>query len=232
MALVKYGGGVMDIRGSIGGQVHSKNRYGQYIRAKVVPVNPRSSAQSAVRNIMAAVSAAWSASVSAAQRTAWETYAAAITMTNALGESITLTGFNHYIRSNVARLNIGQTRKDVAPTTLSLPPTDNVFAITASSAAQSISVSFGANQEWVSENSAAMVIHQALPQLASRAFFNGHFRKIGTIDGSSGSPLTSPQTVAVDFPIAEDQRQWVRARILRADGRLSEFFRDDALVGA
>ena len=232
MALVKYGGGVMDVRGSIGGQVHSKNRYGQYIRAKVVPVNPRSNAQSAIRSIMASITDKWSSVLTSVQRTAWETYAAAVTMTNRLGESITLTGFNHYVRSNTARRNVGMTRLDVAPTTLSLPAQEEAFNISASSAAQTISVSFQAGGDWTSEDSAAMVLHQGLPQLVSRAFFNGHFRKIGTILGDSGSPPTSPQAVAVDFPIAEDQRQFVKARILRADGRLSEFFRDDAVVGA
>lgn len=232
MASILYGGGVMDIRGSIGGQTHSKNRYGHYIRQKTKPVNPRSPAQQAVRLAMQTVVNAWSSIVTAAQRTAWEVYAASIVMQNALGASITLTGFNHYVRSNVARLNVDLALKNVAPTTLSLPPVDQAFAITASSAAQTISVAFTSNADWNNEDSAKMTIHQALPQLASRAFFNGHFRKIGTIDGSSGSPLSSPQTVAVEFPIAEDQRQWVRGRILRADGRLSEFFRDDELVGA
>lgn len=232
MASILYGGGVMDIRGSIGGQVHSKNRYGTYIRQKTKPVNPRSPAQSAVRNIMAAVTNAWSAIVTQLQRDAWDVYAAAIVVTGRLGQSITLTGFNHYVRSNVARINAGLLRIDPAPTTLSLPSTDDEFAISASSAAQNISVSFTDASDWANETSARLVLHQALPQLGSRAFFNGHFRVIGSISGSASAPPTSPETVAVDFPIAEGQRQWVKARVLRADGRLSEFFRDDALVGA
>ncbi len=232
MASVKFGGGVLDIRGSIGGQVFSKNRFGAYIRKKTVPVNPRSSAQNAIRNIMANVVSRWSNNLTQLQRDAWEVYAAAITVVNKLGESIFLTGFNHYVRSNVARKNINHAVIDVAPVDLSLPPTDTAFAIVASSATQSISVSFTDTDAWVSENSAAMAIHQGQPQNGARAFFNGHFRKIGQILGNSGSPLTSPQTVAVDFPIGVDQKLFVKARVLRADGRLSDFFRDEAIVGA
>lgn len=232
MASIKYGGGVIDIRGSIGGQVHSRNRYGSYIRAKTVPVNPRSSAQSAIRQIMQSVVARWSQSLSQANRDAWEVYAAAISVVNRLGESIKLTGFNHYVRTNTARMNIGLSVIDDAPVDLSLPAADGVFAISASSAAQTISVTFDDSAAWVSEDSAALIVHQGIPQNGARAFFNGHFRKIGTVLGSSGSPLSSPQTVAVDFPIAVDQKEWAKARIIRADGRLSDFFRDDCTVGA
>ncbi len=232
MAVVKYGGGILDIRGSIGGQVHSKNRYGSYIRKKTVPVNPRSSAQNAVRAAMAAVTARWSAVLTQLQRDAWEVYAAAITVVNKLGESITLTGFNHFVRSNVARRNADQTFLNVAPVDLTLPGGDDSFAIVASSGAQTISVAYNDAQAWVSEDSGMLVVHQALPQNGSRAFFDGHFRKIGSVQGDSGSPPSSPQTINVTFPIAVDQRQWVKARILRADGRLSSFFRDDSLVVA
>ncbi|GAI27992.1 unnamed protein product, partial [marine sediment metagenome] len=56
MALVQYGGGVLDARGSIGGQVHSKNRFGSYIRARTTPVNPQTNRQDAVRVAVSSLS--------------------------------------------------------------------------------------------------------------------------------------------------------------------------------
>ena len=101
MALVQYGGGVLDARGSIGGQVHSKNRFGNYIRARTTPVNPQSTRQNFVRNIVQYLSQRWSNTLTQLQRDGWEVYAAAITRANKLGAQIKLTGFNHYINSFV-----------------------------------------------------------------------------------------------------------------------------------
>ncbi|KKM95346.1 hypothetical protein LCGC14_1189190 [marine sediment metagenome] len=230
MALVLYGGGIADMRGSVGGNVHSRNRYGNYIRQKTKPVNPNSSAQQIIRNIMGSVVNRWSNVLSAAQRAAWETYAAAISFTNKLGQSVKLTGANHYIRTNVVRVQEGILVLDAAPTDLTLPATDALFAISVSSATQIITVSFDDSAAWASENSARMTIQQGIPQAQSRQFFNGPFRRIGALDGSASSPLTSPQTIAVDFAVAVDQRLWAKGRILRADGRLSEFFRNDTTI--
>ena len=41
---------VADIRNKLNGSVFSKNRYGAYVRTKVTPVNPQSTAQQNTRN--------------------------------------------------------------------------------------------------------------------------------------------------------------------------------------
>ena len=41
----KFGSFIVDGRGKVNGHVISKNRAGSYIRTKVTPVNPRSTAQ-------------------------------------------------------------------------------------------------------------------------------------------------------------------------------------------
>ena len=45
MALVQYGGGIVDARGSIGGNTFSKCAGGHYMRARTKPVNPKSALQ-------------------------------------------------------------------------------------------------------------------------------------------------------------------------------------------
>ena len=76
--------------GSIGGLVGSHNAGGMYFRARTIPVNPGSAAQIAVRNIVAQLTAAWTADLTAAQRTAWQTYADNVPTTNRLGDSINI----------------------------------------------------------------------------------------------------------------------------------------------
>lgn len=232
MALVKYGGGILEIRGSIGGQVHSKNRYGNYIRQRTIPVNPNSTRQQAVRADLAFLVEQWSAILTVAQRDAWAVYAAAITMTNKLGESIKLTGFNHFVRSNVSILNNALTYVPDGPVILSLPGSDPDFAVAFSEATQEISVTFDEEAAWVDQDLGFMSIHQGMPQLATRNFFGGPFRRIGLIAGDAITPPTSPQVISVSFPIAEGMKDWAFGRISTEDGRLSEIFRHDAIVAA
>lgn len=49
MALVRFGGGVSEIRGSIAGNVFGRSRAGAVIRNRAVPVNPNTPSQSEVR---------------------------------------------------------------------------------------------------------------------------------------------------------------------------------------
>lgn len=232
MALIKLGPTVTDIRGSIAGTTFSRNRYGNYIRARTTPVNPNSERQQAVRNIMAYVVQAWYSVLTAGQRAAWSVYADACNFTNKLGESITLTGYNIFVRSNIARLNDDYSLVATGPTELILPPTDPDFSVAISEASQEVTVTFDDGLDWCGENSAKMTIHQGVPKNSATMFYGNHFRALGILEGSAGSSLTSPQVLDVDFPVAEDQKNWCFGRIQRADGRLSIPFRDVCIVSA
>lgn len=60
MAKIKFGMMMTDASGKLGGQVFSKNRGGSYVRTKVTPTNPQTTAQMVVRGIFASISSAWS----------------------------------------------------------------------------------------------------------------------------------------------------------------------------
>lgn len=230
MALVQYGGGILDARGSIGGQVHSKNRFGNYIRARTTPVNPQSSRQNAIRTAISALSQQWSNTLTQAQRDVWEVYAAAITRANKLGAQIKLTGFNHYIRSNAPRLQGGDPIVEDGPTTLTLPGADPVFECEVDEANQEISITFDPLLAWNIIDDGFMFIAMSIPKATGTNFIGGPFRVAGAIDGNTASPPTSPQILSVPFPVAEDQALVCRARISEADGRLSDTFQHASSV--
>ena len=98
MALIKSSL-LADIRGSIGGTTYSRNRGGSYARNRTVPINPQSISQTRARSDLAFYSVAWSG-LTSAQRLAWNQYAETVEALNVLGESITFTGQQMYIRSN------------------------------------------------------------------------------------------------------------------------------------
>lgn len=232
MALVRYGGGIVQMSGSIAGDTFARNRFGNYSRARTKPVNPNTSGQQAVRAALAALTTRWSTTLTAVQRAAWNLYGSSVAMKNKLGETIYLTGFNHYIRSNLEYLRQFGATIDDGPVIFELPGQDGTFAISASEATQFITVVHDTTMPWASENGAAMFLYQGQPQNAQRNFFGGPWRFMANIPGIDGAPAGSPSDHAVVIAIAELQRQWAYARIIRADGRLSEAFRADCFCAA
>lgn len=232
MALIQTGGGVVNISGSVGGNTYSRNRFGRYMRQKSIPVNPNTAGQQSVRNALGALTTIWSSTLTAVQRTAWNLYASNVDMLNKLGETINLTGFNHFIRSNLEYLRQFSATINAGPVVFELPGQDGTFAITASEATQQISVVHDVGMPWADEDGAAMFLYQGVPQNGQRNFFGGPFEFLANIPGINGAPAGSPSLHAVVKAIAEGQRQWCYARIVRADGRLSTEFRADCLVAA
>lgn len=232
MALVKFGAGIVQMLGSIGGTTFARNASGNYARAKTKPVDPHTDAQDIVRSAISVLTEYWRETLTAAQRTAWATYAAAVAMQNRLGETIHLSGFNHFIRSNVNREVLNLTVIAAGPTELALPSMDPTFACTGSAATNQISVAFDNAMDWAVEASAYMFLFQGQPQNATRNFFAGPYGRLGTITSvDPGGPAT-PSVQGALYTLIEGQRVWVRARINRADGRLSEFFLDSFIVAA
>lgn len=232
MALIKFGPGILDARGSIGGVTFSKNSTSHYIRARVKPVNPNTERQDDVRSAMAFCTDRWSQTVTNAQRLAWNDYAAGVAMKNKLGEAVYLSGFNHYLRGNVLRKTFGWPLVDAGPVILELPAQDPALAITASEATQQIEVTFDDTMDWDNETGGYMVMFQGKPQNPQRNFFGGPWRMCHAVQGVTAAPVASPVLATVAYAIAELQRQWLYARIIRADGRLSEPFRADCFVAA
>jgi hypothetical protein len=231
MALLKYGGGIVAMSGSIAGNTFARNRYGNYSRARTKPVNPKSQLQSSRRLALSYLAEYWHETLTTAQRTAWATYANAISMKNRLGESIKLTGFNMFLRTNTARNCYQNSYCPNGPTVLSLPDKDTGFAVTASAATQLLSITWTKALPWTEIAASVMGIEMGRPQLATRNFFNGPWKYVGTIAGNCPD---SPKTMAPPMMLIQGQRVWVYARISTGplDSRLSESFRADCIVGA
>ena len=232
MALIKLGGGVADIRGSIGGTVFSRNRYGAYSRNRTIPVDPGTTKQTKIRAVFGQVRNAWFSTLTAAQRLAWDVYASNVNMVNRIGETMNLTGWNMFARTNSCLVYNDLAVIADAPTDFSLAEQDGTLAITASEATQEISVAFDDTMDWCSEDDAYLLIYASRPQNDTINYFKGPYQIAGTIDGDNAVPITSPQTMTAPFAFVAGQKIFAQARILRADGRLSEPFRVNCTAGA
>ncbi|HUW47115.1 MAG TPA: hypothetical protein VMW50_15165 [Dehalococcoidia bacterium] len=225
MAQVKYGSGIVQMSGSIAGDVHARNRFGNYIRPRTKPVNPKSSRQTGIRTILMFLAEQWRESpMTPTIREAWETYAASVSWNNRLGEQVTLTGFNMFIMCNAARITAGGSLITAAPTVLGLPPGDPTFAVSGSASTQELSVVFDPLFDWNIIDDGLMSVYMGRPQSASRNFFGGPYRFADAIEGDTASPPTSPQTMTAPFTLVEGQKIWCRARIQEADARVSTLF--------
>lgn len=221
-----------EIRGSIGGKVYSRNRYGPYIRNRAVPTNPNTARQQAARLNFADCAVRWSDILTPAQRTAWNLYGSSVAVTNRLGQQMYLSGSNHHLRSNSAILQVPGTPVPAGPTIFTLPGADGQFVPSISEAAQQISVVFDDTRDWAGEDDAYMYIYMSQPRSPGRTYIGGPYRFADAIPGDTAVPIASPQLVAVPFVVVENQRVIVEARIGRADGRLSDLFLSTVVIAA
>lgn len=218
--------------GKLGGIVASHNKGGKYLREFVIPTDPSTPAQNLIRNALANLSNRWENTLTEAQRDGWNDYGANVTVVNRLGDPINLSGINNYVRSNTPRSQIGTLpRVDDAPATYNVGDFTSPTAIF-SEAAQTISVSFDTGDDWVSEDDAAMLVYVGRPQNAGVNFFKGPYRLAGSIDGDSAVPPTSPAAIPVPFAFVDGDAMFWYVRVTRADGRLSNRFRDRDLAVA
>lgn len=230
MAGVLYGGGVVGISGSIGGSTFARNRSGPYIRPRTKPINPNSEKQVKIRSIIAYLCEVWSDILTGDQRDAWGVYASNVAMKGKFGQTIHLSGFNHYIRSNAIRLYYFRFVVNVAPTDFTLPDKDPTVWIDVDESPQLITVHYNNALGWCNEDGGKMFIQQGIPQNGTRNFFAGPWHILYSLDGTAGGGEPEPKPLAPHYAVALGQKCWCRFRISRADGRLSEPFYAQAIV--
>lgn len=230
MASIKYGGGVIQMAGSIAGTVHARNRSGNYVRARTKPVNPRSPQQQICRSIISFLTERWHDTLTPTQRAAWETYAAAVTVKNKLGETIHLTGFNMFVRYNSLYYRQTNTCIDDGPTTLTLPEKDSTLSFVAKVSDQTLNVAYNASAPWQSITGSMMVIFMGRPQNVTRNYFAGPWKLAGGI----AIGQANPKVIAAPMPLILGQKVTIYARIVTGptDGRVSEPFTSSVTVTA
>jgi hypothetical protein len=219
--------------GSVGGLTFSHNRAGGYVRSRATPVNPNTEYQQEVRSIMGALAAYWGETLTAVERAAWDLYSYNVPMINRVGDPINVGGIGMFMRTNVVALQTGAGGGAIiaaAPSIFNLgswtPP--EIQAITA--ATQMISLSFDDTDAWANEDDSDMVVFASRPMSAAINYFKGPYRFAGLIEGDSVTPPTSPANVTNPFPMVADQKVFIRAAVLRGDGRYSSDFRNGSIV--
>lgn len=206
--------------GSIGGATFSHNKGGMYVRSRAIPTDPNTQYQAAVRAILAQVSTGWR-ELASAVRAGWADYAAQTPITNALGDTVYLSGQQWYIAGMVPRLNGGLSLVATAPETpgmLELTPPD-IPSVTSND--NTFAISYVNTDSWAGEVGGALLVQAGKPQGAGVNFFKGPWRFLGKVNGAL-TPPTSPTNMLAEWNVPENSRNWVRFRAVGADGRISQ----------
>lgn len=125
MATIKTGAVVAEIRGSLGGNVFSRNKGGAYVRQRVKPINPNSPAQAAVRGVFGTLQAAWRG-LTQAERDSWAEATKAYTAVNRVGDVIQYTPLQLFTRCNMTLLEGGEAQINTIPPA---PGSDVIIAL-------------------------------------------------------------------------------------------------------
>ena len=116
--------------GSLGGATAAKNRGGNYFRARVAPVQPRSTAQQEQRANLAALAGAWK-TLTQAQIAGWNALASTLTLKDALGNTYIPTGEQLYVGNNRNLSQVDETVVDDPPTAKPDFPDPTPISVTA-----------------------------------------------------------------------------------------------------
>jgi hypothetical protein len=140
---------------------------------------------------------------------------------------ITLTGLNMFMRSNQAALLAGASIIAAAPATTGIPDEPVLWTPTADASGNEISIAYTFTPD---TDDQYWLFFASRPYAASKNYFGGPWRFIGSLAGDSGTPPTSPETFSYPWTLVAGQRVWTYARRLDPDGRLSEPFRQTVLA--
>lgn len=211
MARILYSGiGIVDGSGKLNGSVLSKNKGGAYVRTKVTPVNPQTTAQQNQRNILSTWSQGWRG-LTPAQRSGWNSAAVNFPYVDRFGNVRQLSGFQLYCKLNI-NLNVaGVAGIDDAPTPVEIPAI-TALAIASDESSTNYTVTFTPTP--IPADNALLI--EAVANVApGKSFVKNLFRQIAVVAAAGTSPYNGNTAIAAKFgaPVAGNQ-VFVRATMI------------------
>ena len=162
------------------GSTSSRNRNGQYVRTRAMPIQPRTVAQIGVRTNQALNAAAWRG-LTDAQRAGWGDLGASMTRSDSLGQNYTLTGFQAFCSVNNTLLHTGGTVLTASP---ALVTPVGLTTMTITLTAASFSVAFTATPL----PAGAKLIIRTSPQRSAGRTYESDFRTVFVSAAAAASP--------------------------------------------
>jgi hypothetical protein len=146
MAIVKFGGGVSGIRGTIAGITFTANKAGPYAKAWSRCANIRTQPQTADRAALATLAARWR-TLDPGDQADWNTFAAdpQQELTNPLGETYYISGFLWWVKMSEWLRAIDRDPIQTAPLA-GPPPAPTVLTLTVSAGDVASEITYALNE--------------------------------------------------------------------------------------
>ena len=119
---IKYGAIVADGSGKLSGNVFARNGSGSYVRKWVKPVNPNTPSQAGNRSVFGTLATTWR-NLSQTQKDTWIGNKGQYPLTDRLGETLVLSGFQLFMKCNKTLVSAGEVQ------ITSLPPSPSDLAV-------------------------------------------------------------------------------------------------------
>jgi hypothetical protein len=220
MALVRFGGGVADARGSLAGVTFSRSAAGATMRQRVKPVRIRNNATSAARSRFGYLASLWTSTLTDTKRIAWAGWSAGSPWKNALGDPITLKGADAYIRVNGIRALAGLPRLDDPPTALGMAASPG-FTITGAVDGTHLSI-VAAPTGWNPLDPLdTLVLFNFPPCNGGRNIAPAGRRYWEKLSGATPVPPTFPMSITTGYTARTGNRMFVECVHVDTQGRVS-----------
>jgi len=206
--------------GSVAGLTASHNRGGSYFRARATPTNPSSPAQAVARGALTGLVNAWQSILTEVQRISWKVYADNVPTVDSLGQPLTLTGQQAYIRANTPRVVAGLGLVNDAPTVFD----SGQAVIGIQDIVPGPPTTFQANFSASTGENGDMLIQVGPAQANSINYYAGPYRWVTKAAISSGITFTFATVTDAEQVFGtwvENARIPLRLRNTFDDGRLS-----------
>ena len=226
MAKIKFGMMMTDASGKLGGQVFSKNRGGSYVRTKVTPTNPQSTAQMSVRGIFASISSRWS-SLTEAQRNSFNGFVSAYARTDIFGDLRNPSGKSLFQRLNQNLELSGQLQIDSCTSPVEVPFA-NISGASGVVSTSDFEVSYDGNL------TGSKVVVWATPQMSQGTkFVKNQLRQLLVVAGADASEVDIYSAYVAKFgiPVA-GANITIGVRVINANGQASPLETLKAVISA
>lgn len=175
-----------DIRGSVADITFSTNRGGAYIRSKVTPLNPKTTAQASVRQVLADLTKAWGGTLTDEQRAAWTNFADRVPYRDVFGNSRRLTGIAMFVKVNSRLVMAAWPRLDTPPLKLSVRGLSPINLSDVVVLARTFKIGYGP----VNTDTESLMVETAISVPSSINFVNNLYRLTFHADAVNPSPVT------------------------------------------
>lgn len=233
MALIKFGGGVAAISGTVAGTVYARNRAGAYSRNWAKPISAPTIPQSQRRVLFGQTASMWS-ELTLAARDGWNALAAKTERKNRLGDTYQPTGRQIFMEVQQNMLLAGETPFAAAPPDTNKPAMIASANVTFHSAAGVLTDAAAQLNPAPTVGSVLIVFATPpVPNTGQRTNYNSLYRRLGdshTITGNSATFTTAYSDLYGTAVAVGEAINWKLAVLDPANGQVSDFLLGQSVV--